>query len=230
MEDAAAAGRVGAEKNEIRPLHSYRAARRTRSSADVFQWRGGAPAASCWVLNDPSIVKVVSSTSWTADEDFSDLFHNLVEIATRLDADKRLVIFITGRGELQAKWRLYWENDVKNQRLLGVVENNNIGKQHSDKDKAAETRTSDKKEKNQNLNTSDSTPLLQACDYGLCMHQSSSGLDLPMKVVDMFGFGEVPVICKHFPALRELVHHKKNGFVFSTGAELSNIPGRMANT
>jgi len=142
---------------------------------------------------------VVSSTSWTEDEDFKVLLDALV----RYDASRkppRLHIIITGRGPQKEGY----DREIAALRLTAVT---------------IETAW---------LEADEYPKLLGAADLGVCLHTSSSGVDLPMKIVDMFGCG-LPVAAFDYPALHELVVDGC-GVFFSTEKELCNHLLKLFNS
>ena len=63
--------------------------------------------------------------------------------------------------------------------------------------------------------------MLAAADAGLCLHRSSSGLDLPMKLVDMRGAGLPALVLDYGPVLRETFVEGGDGWLFKNDAELA---------
>lgn len=136
---------------------------------------------------------VVSSTSWTADEDF-DVLLKAIELYDKKQTEnknKKLQVIITGSGPLKK----HYEQKMAQMNLRYCK----MGTKW--------------------LESEDYPKLLSCCDLGVCLHYSSSGVDLPMKVVDMFGSG-VPVCAIDFKALPELVQNKKNGYIFENSEQL----------
>ncbi|MDF3055840.1 MAG: glycosyltransferase family 33 protein [Rariglobus sp.] len=64
--------------------------------------------------------------------------------------------------------------------------------------------------------------LLAAADAGLCLHRSSSGLDLPMKLADMRGAGLSALVLDYGPVLAETFVDGKNGRLFTDDAGLAD--------
>ncbi|CRL06341.1 CLUMA_CG019094, isoform A [Clunio marinus] len=138
---------------------------------------------------------LVSSTSWTADEDFQILLDALIyyDNTAKEDADKypKLICAITGKGPLKSMY----EKKIADQewKFVKIV--------------------------TPWLKSQDYPLMIASADLGVCLHFSSSGLDLPMKVVDMFGCG-LPACAMNFKCLSELVVDGQNGFVFNNATEL----------
>ena len=105
---------------------------------------------------------VMSSTSWTEDEDFDILFEALQHYDNQTKgSDKwpQLICAVTGKGPLKQ----YYRQKILTKNLSSV------------------------KVVFPWLTALDYPKLVASADLGICLHKSSSNLDLPMKVVDMFG-------------------------------------------
>ncbi|KAF4552465.1 Chitobiosyldiphosphodolichol beta-mannosyltransferase-like protein [Elsinoe fawcettii] len=145
---------------------------------------------------------VVSSTSWTPDEDFSILLDALVAYSATVEMSSslpKLTVIITGKGQLKDYYLKQITNLVKKKKL------NNV-------DIHAAWLTME-----------DYASLLGAADLGVSLHTSSSGVDLPMKVVDMFGAGLPVVAWDKFEAWPELVQEGVNGRGFQSAEGLERL-------
>lgn len=140
---------------------------------------------------------VVSSTSWTPDEDFGLLLDALVAYGA-LPEHRRvpLLVVITGRGPQKAMY----EAEVVRLAAAGALPDITV-------------RTAF-------LSFEDYARLLAAADLGICLHMSSSGVDLPMKVVDMFGAGLPVLAYSGYESFGELVREGENGCGFETAGQL----------
>jgi beta-1,4-mannosyltransferase len=156
---------------------------------------------------------LVSSTSWTPDEDFQMLLDALMSYTSMYDEYQRkpgqsgqiprVLVVITGRGPQKSKYEALVGDLTAQGRLSGV-----------------EISTAW-------LSTEDYAALLACADLGVCLHTSSSGVDLPMKVVDMFGAGIPVVAYGGYKSFSELVSEGVNGHGFTTVPELAKILSRL---
>jgi len=146
---------------------------------------------------------LVCPTSWTPDEDFDLLLEGLeraerILIAQRGASDAGtpdVAVFMTGRGEL----RQAFEQRVARRHFTRIA-----------------VRTAW-------LDPADYPTLVGMADVGLCLHQSSSGLDLPMKLADFRGAG-VPVCAYDYaPVLGEAVTPGREGIAFRDPNDLAQV-------
>ena len=153
---------------------------------------------------------IVCPTSWSPDEDF-DLVLEALERADRqlaidepkgslpqeklLPQEKALAVFLTGRGPL----REAFETRAARRNFKAI---------------AVKTIW---------LEPSDYPAFVGMADLGLCLHQSSSGLDLPMKLADLRGAGVPVAVFDYAPVLSEVMTAGNEGVLFRDPGELSNV-------
>ncbi|KAJ5549623.1 CAZyme family GT33 [Penicillium frequentans] len=143
---------------------------------------------------------LVSSTSWTPDEDFSVLIEALLQyskLATSNTDLPEILAIITGKGP---------QKEMYMQKIATL--------EAAGKLKKVTIRTAW-------LSVADYAKLLASASLGVSLHTSSSGVDLPMKVVDMFGAGLPVVGWNRFEAWPELVTEGVNGMGFGSAGELA---------
>lgn len=145
---------------------------------------------------------VVSPTGWTDEEDFALLLDALDNAETELGRAPGalpLVVLMTGRGPL----REWFEQRIVERRYVQL-----------------------------RVMTvwlpGDVYPrVLGACDVGLSVHRSTSGMDLAMKVEDLLGSG-LPVLALDHGCVREQIASDGGGWPVRNAAELGQALATLA--
>ncbi|MEO8677762.1 MAG: glycosyltransferase [Vicinamibacterales bacterium] len=181
-----------------RPLRSFE---RASAEARLALWT---KLAAQGALPESPVPLAVCPTSWTPDEDF-DLLLEAIERAERTlgggkpsglpEAPAQLCILLTGRGALRENFeaRLSKRNFSAIRVRTGWVE------------------------------PADYPVLVSMADLGLCLHQSSSGLDLPMKLADFRGPGVPVAAFDYAPVLGEALTIAHEGVTFKDPGQLAHL-------
>jgi len=139
---------------------------------------------------------VVCPTSWSPDEDFDLLLEALERAERQLKSDApMLIVILTGRGPL----RDTFEARLARRSLKAIVV------------------------KTLWLEPADYPVMIGLADLGLCLHQSSSGLDLPMKLADLRGAGVPVAVYDYAPVLGEVMTTGQQGVLFRDPGDLANV-------
>jgi beta-1,4-mannosyltransferase len=177
----------------------------TRTGAEDARalWEKVAREAQLGIARPPL---VVCPTSWSPDEDFDLLLEGLERAERQLTragavTAPQLVVFLTGRGPL----RETFEARAARRDFKAI---------------AVKTIW---------LEPSDYPMLIGMADLGLCLHQSSSGLDLPMKLADLRGAGVPAAVYDYAPVIGEVMTPGQEGVIFRDPGDLATLLVGVAN-
>lgn len=160
-----------------------------------------------WADSPGRPLLAISSTSWTRDEDFSLLLRTMEQCEGQLTANSpepagaapAILFLITGKGDGKESF----------ERQLTAMAQRRV---------AARTVW---------LSPDDYARLLTCADVGVCLHRSTSGLDLPMKLADMRGSGVPVCTFDYAPCLREVIRPEESDLFFTNASELAALLIRL---
>ena len=147
---------------------------------------------------------VICPSSWTEDEDFDVVIEAVVRLEDRIRGWEAagpgrrftsLIILVTGDGRRRAEFE---------RRFAGLPAHRVF----------LRTRW---------LEPEEYPRVVGSADVGLCLHRSASGLDIPIKIADLFGAGVPVCVLDYGASLAERVRHGDNGLLFSTARQLADI-------
>lgn len=147
-------------------------------------------------INAETTAVAVTATSYTRDEDLGMLLDGVALLDAKLTEAKcgtQFALLMTGRGDA----RPHIEERIASMKLTHCRVYTTYFESFADY-----------------------ACMLGSSSIGISMHASSSGFDLPMKVVDMFGC-QLPVLSIHYSCIDELVQHNVNGLIFRSAQELA---------
>ncbi|KAG9510197.1 Chitobiosyldiphosphodolichol beta-mannosyltransferase, partial [Fragariocoptes setiger] len=160
---------------------------------------------------------IISSTSWTEDEDFGLLLDALKLFDDQTSPDnltKTITVDVSPGKTVNINPKLLPQ-------IVCVITGEGPLKQYY-KERIRQINFSNRVHITLPwLSSEDYARMVGASDFGVSLHKSSSGHDLPMKVVDMFGC-QVPVISYRYNCIHELVRERENGFLFENYRELNH--------
>ncbi|HVU23951.1 MAG TPA: glycosyltransferase [Opitutus sp.] len=145
---------------------------------------------------------LVMPSSWTADENVSLLLDAAQRIASGevpWPAGRHVTVIATGRGAGQTEFARAFRESERVSLRVAWLPAAAYGE------------------------------LLGTADAGLCLHASSSGLDLPMKLADMRGARLPALVFDYGEVLREVFEPGMHGRCFRTAAELASLLAGLAN-
>ncbi|KAK2461736.1 hypothetical protein APHAL10511_006199 [Amanita phalloides] len=175
----------------------------TPSATPTSQSATSQPPVSLPILRPDRPALLVSSTSWTPDEDFDILLDalNMYDLRAQEYSEgveqgalPKVLVVVTGKGPLKDHYMEQVNRLQKDWRWVRCI--------------------------SLWLEPGDYPVLLGSADLGICLHASSSAMDLPMKIVDMFGCG-LPVCALDFSCIGELVKVGINGLIFKDASQLA---------